>query len=510
MWYERMIRSLLDSRTDVLFVFDPMNLIEYSKIEEIIGGEYPTIMKYTNELELRRILRKNTQKILVIFEDKNYIPFDLLSTYAVIDIDISDIFPLLNEEALLNIPYDDYQLIYESYTEIKSEKFEKLSKEDTKKFLNCVLLSNKTKYRKKVLELRSSLNELIRTPITDCRRWTSIAGEISKIFGELMFTVHCKNIEINTEELENTKKEINKQFKEQIKKYYEDLIYYPNPLINSNILHIIFQDKNSRNALICFDCMGFEEWNAIKGYLDERTHLKFNMKYSFSMLPSETNYSSSALFAGLLPKEIKELEFINSMNWKNEERLFKYAISEKMGIDDCQIYFQRCGTPKEVKISYDCFSDYRAIGMVFSFIDRFTHRNLVNKKILLNDIQTHLEDSDLDSLIMALLDQEFRVWFVSDHGSIFSKGNGINVSKDLVDLKAKRCLIGSRIGLLKEYKTDDSFLIQFKNIIGDEYMLLLTGNYMFAGKNEKGLTHGGISLEEVVVPFIEVKYDERV
>jgi len=197
------------------------------------------------------------------------------------------------------------------------------------------------------------------------------------------------------------------------------------------------------------------------------------------------------------------------MHWKNEERLFRHALNERLGIDDAHIYFQRCLDSTEIKIDYDLFSDYYAIGLVFSFIDHFIHTGIMDKRAVIKNLQMRLETTKFDEFVIALRDHDFHLYFVSDHGNIYSKGNGINVSRDLVDSKAKRYLIGAK-ELLDEYKTDDSVLIQLKNIIGDDFVLLLTGDNMFASKNEQGLTHGGISVEEVVIPFVEVKYNDRI
>ena len=79
-----------------------------------------------------------------------------------------------------------------------------------------------------------------------------------------------------------------------------------------------------------------------------------------------------------------------------------------------------------------------------------------------------------------------------------------------MDLKARRYLLSDKQELMEEYETEDSKIIQLKNMIGEDYLLLLTGNNMFAGKNDEGLAHGGISIEEMIVPFIEVKYNDRV
>ena len=508
MWYEKILRTILDSKRDILFVIDPLKLMEYPTIREIISEKYPTIERYTNELELRRILRKKEQGI-VTFMDKADIPFDLIATYATVDIGITDIFPLLNTEAISNIPYENYQEIYEDYNELKEGRYERLSKLETENFIETVLSSDTIAERKRFSELKARLNTLLNIAISGIREWTRISGEMSKIFGELKFISHNSNIDLNIEDLEM---QINTFFKRYAIDYdfYNSLAFDTKTPINSNILGHIFKNKANRTAMICFDCMGFEEWNAVKHYLEKRIDVTFDINYSFSMLPSETKYSSSALFAGLTPKDIKELDFINEMHWKNEERLFRYALNERRGIDDAHIYFKRCLDSTEIGINYGSFSDYYAIGLVFSFIDRFIHTSIMDKRAVIKNIQMHLETSELDKLVVALLDQKFRLYFVSDHGSIYSKGNGINVSKDLVDLKAKRYLIGDKRELLEEYKTEDSVLIQLKNIIGDDFILLLTGDRMFARKSEKGLTHGGISVEEVVIPSIEVKYNDRI
>ena len=507
LWYEKIIRSILESKMDILFVIDPLKLLEYPKINGTVSENYPIIARYTTELNLRRILVKKQEKLLIAFNDINEIPFDLISTYAAIDIGINDIFPLLNPGALSNIPYDRFQVLYDRYNELREERYERLSKSDTETFITDVLSSDTAKEKARISELNSRIEELINTRISGIRDWAKISGELANAFGELMFLSHNSDRDQNPDILA-----INTVFKRYAIDYgyYDSLAYDTASVINSNILGHVFKIKSDRTALICFDCMGFEEWNAIKVYLQKRIDLDFDTNFSFAMLPSETKYSSSALFAGLTPKTIKELDFINGMHWKNEERLFRHALNERPGIDDAHIYFQRCLDSTDIKIDSDSFSDYYAIGLVFSFIDHFIHTGILDKRAVIKNIQMHLEKSKLDELIRALLDQRFNVYFASDHGSIFSKGNGINVSKDLVDSKAKRYLIGEKRELLEEYKTDDSVLIQLKNILGDDFILLLTGDSMFASKNEQGLTHGGISVEEVVVPFIEVKYNDRI
>ncbi|EMR73856.1 PglZ domain-containing protein [Thermoplasmatales archaeon SCGC AB-539-N05] len=501
-WFEKIINSILELKTNIVFVIDPDNILSIPEIRDILQEHNKNITEFKNEINLRILLKQIEKNTIVTFKNKQEIPYDLLSTQATINIDIGEIFSLLDKTELLQLPFENYQILFEKHETLKEENYDRLSKEKTQKFIKEIPAKYISTDTKRILELKTDLTKISKDFISDSNTW----GEIGRKFGELMYHLHKNEIEINKEILE-AESILNYKFMAYILKYYEDLLYHSNPLINSNLLKIIFEDSQQKNAIICFDCMGYEEWYAIKNYLEQLQSFQFIEKHSFSMLPSETNYSSSALFAGMTPKEIKNQSFINSINWRNEEKLFRNALKKK-DIDDSQIFFQRCIEPKDINIpDIESFSDYHSIGIIFSFIDRFIHTDFLNdKNLVIQNIEKYLQKTKISNFILSLLNQDFKVFITSDHGNILSSGNNIQVKRDLVDSKAKRYLIQERRELLEEYKVEkESVIMQLKNMNGDEYLLLQTGNKMFGRKNEKELTHGGISLSEVIIPFIEVK-----
>jgi len=500
-WYQKIIQSILNTKTNILFIIDTDKLLDNTTVIEELKQHYKTIIHFSNELQLRKILTNTNETLLIIFNKKQDIPYDLISTYATLEINLNEVFPLLNSEMLQQIPQETYQGIYEKHQLLKETQYERLSKEKTRIFIQEIPSSYDIKEENRIIELKKQLSEIVKTVITDSDNW----GKVAQLHGELIYHINNNNKQVDNQ-LEQIQSEMNYKFTAYIMKYFDDLIYHPHPPINSHRLHRIFDKLHCKNALLCFDCMGFEEWNAIKSYLLKNSSLEFIEQYSFSMLPSETNYSSSALFAGLTPKEIKELPFVNTITWRNEEQLFKKSLQKK-GIDESQIYFQRCIGPDQLTIeNYHSFSDYDSVGIIFSFIDRFIHKDfLQDKKLVFQNIQHYLEKTKLITILLSLIEQDFKVYITADHGNIQAKGNGINVSKDLVDTKAKRYLIQERKDLLEEYKTKDSVILKLKNINGHQYLLLQTGSHMFSGKNEEALTHGGISVSEVIIPFIEVK-----
>jgi len=174
MWYDKIIDSVSVSKTDVLFIVDPANLTDFSKVRESFNRKFTTVVAYENELKLRRILREKNRKTLIIFRDKKDIPFDLLSIHATIEVDINDIFPLLNKEVLLGYSFDYYQEIYTEYLEFKKDKYDRLSESETSVFIDEILSSETIKERKKALELIDLLNELLKKPLTNCNTCGSV------------------------------------------------------------------------------------------------------------------------------------------------------------------------------------------------------------------------------------------------------------------------------------------------------------------------------------------------
>jgi len=501
-WYAEIVQKILKPEVNIVFIVDNPQILEFPPIKEEIKKNYPILKHFISELELRLLLKKEKHKIIVIFKGEKEIPYDLMSKFVIFNIShlLKEIFSKLDCEEIIKFPIETYHIFYKNYNKIKDSLLEKMSKMETHKFLRNLIPDDFIQKKDHVFEIKNKINNLINEERKDANWW----GKIAENLGESMYYFDYLKIDNNISKL---KSDLNDKFFNYIKEEYEDLIYDTKSHINSNLINLIFGDNNKKKIIICFDCMGFEEWYIIKNYLESRMNLNFNVNYSFSILPSETKYSSSAIFAGMVPKNIKELDNINHIHWRNEEKLFRYNLSNNFNFREDEIFFLRCLISDDLCIPYEGILDYNAIGLVFSFIDEIAHsRRKMTKSKLLKLIKLDLENSNLSDFLKFLVEHNFDIYLVSDHGNIFSEGNGINVSNDLFDKKAKRYLISDNKALLYEYyqQIRKALLVRFRNLIGDQYLLLLSGQSMFGSKNESGLTHGGISIDEVIVPFIKV------
>ncbi|NLF41684.1 MAG: hypothetical protein GX587_03220, partial [Bacteroidales bacterium] len=118
MWYDRIVKAISDIHTDVLFVIDPVNMLDYPDIQSSLGGIYD-IVPYQNELVLRRVLRKLDHKTIIKFMEDSQIPYDLYSSRPTLNINSLEVFPLINSDVLSKVPLDQYQRIFKKYEDEK-------------------------------------------------------------------------------------------------------------------------------------------------------------------------------------------------------------------------------------------------------------------------------------------------------------------------------------------------------------------------------------------------------
>jgi len=505
-WYEKIVKKILEVNTDVLFIVDKLGFSDFPDVKSMISERYPYIFRYDGEIKLAIWLRKKQKPLIVRFNCETDIPYHMLSKYSVITLDADIIFPLLDKNIISAMPLKNYQPIYEFYrNNIENKAYERLSKEDTEKVIAKSISTRDIRQLNHISELESQIKRLLSRPITKINEWIDISGELSKAWGELLYILDTTENDNLFEDIRNS---IENKFKNEIVNYYDDTTYDSNLPLHWNIINRIYRDSGNRKAIICFDCMGFEEWNVIKEYLITHGDYKFNVGHSLAVIPTETNFSRTTIFSGTTPKKLINSGIVKKMDTRYEERLFRQALRSH-GIHESDIFYQRAASPNDLDIDFNSFHDFSWIGLVFTFIDTLTHNRLTNKRKLIRDIQEFLDKSNMHIFISKLLGQGFHLYFVSDHGSIYAKGNGIQASKDLADEEARRFMIFEYKELARDYETENTILIRLDNVIGDKWLLLACGNEMFGNSSSSCLTHGGISIEEVVVPFVKVIKDER-
>lgn len=261
-----------------------------------------------------------------------------------------------------------------------------------------------------------------------------------------------------------------------------------NPGVVSQITSNIKQNQSHKNALLCFDCMGLPEWLLLKEYLAP-LNLQFEESSIFTLVPSITSIARSAIYAG-------SYEVYDKPNpgQYTEEKDLKATFGSKS-----TAYLK-----EKDYTSSDILIGYNTVSILFNFFDDLSHAthlqvSNLNKFGYYNAVKDYLKNSKVLEILEGLLKMDYSITICSDHGSTIAIGNGKKIDKYLHDKFAKRGTIINK---------DSSELINYKKIsipfINNKLVVLPDNREMFANKDQYEINHGGITIDEMLVPFIKI------
>ena len=123
-----------------------------------------------------------------------------------------------------------------------------------------------------------------------------------------------------------------------------------------------------------------------------------------------------------------------------------------------------------------------------------------------NDVMLWAKQGKMQALFQRLLEKGFRVFLTSDHGNTHCIGNG-NIKKLGVETetKSKRMLVLKDFADVSDELQERTFEYPGHYLDKNYQYRICKDRSSFDNKNEDVMTHGGITLEEVIVPFVEVR-----
>ena len=234
--------------------------------------------------------------------------------------------------------------------------------------------------------------------------------------------------------------------------------------------------------------MGYAEWYLLKEFLSKLDY-KFEETAVFTLLPSLTSISRSAIFQG--NANVYDLKYPGR---STEAKAFANYFKNKQ-----TNYFTESD-----EINSDTLLGYEYISILYNFFDDLSHSaqfapNTESKELYFKSLHAYLQKSTVIKDFQILIENDFQIYICSDHGSVVAKGNGKRIEKYLSDDFAKRGVIANKETkvLINERKIKIPF-------VEDKILVLPEGRTMFANKNQIEVNHGGITVEEMVVPFIKL------
>ncbi len=263
-----------------------------------------------------------------------------------------------------------------------------------------------------------------------------------------------------------------------------------------------------KHALIVVDGLAMDQWAVVKAGIESTISVTLEEGGVFAWVPTLTGVSRQSIFTGEPPFYFPDSLQSTSKEPTQWRRFWEDAGAAKVEVGyACQKKQEDDATFLDRVRELGEHPKCRVLGVVVGTIDQMLHGTVTGSGGLHASVRHWSDSGALGNLLGFLLQQGFEVFITADHGNIEGVGMGKpNVGK-IADERGQRAHVFrddlTRAGVHKDYPAS---IIWPQIGLPDDYRALLApGRYAFIHEGKRTLAHGGISLEEVIVPFARVK-----
>lgn len=287
--------------------------------------------------------------------------------------------------------------------------------------------------------------------------------------------------------------------------------FLPAPTVVHQIPHFMAHKRRTGDklAVLVIDGMSLSQWSAIKlaGGGDWTRGLLLEETAVFAWIPTVTSISRQSIFAGQPPMYFENTVHTTSAeekHWKTfwEERGWR---RDRVGYIKHRDGEHESSLIDRVRDAVDS-SRIECMAVVVNSIDRLVHGVGPEGNVLSAAVRQWAENGHIVSLLYCLIERGFDIAVCSDHGNVEATGIG---RQDLGSVPEDQ---GQRVILFG----DDGTWAQAQGLIAASQpwpgpglppsmrVLLAGGRNAFTTLGARVRTHGGASIEEVLVPFVRV------
>jgi len=476
---ERIEKLLNLSDTFKLMLFDQFsfsNVFSYSSILSEYGFK---IIYYVNveafRVKYEEEIKLSEERIAVVVNSDIYVPYDIQQKFRKVNLSLAVLFPMLHAKTLTKYILD-IDLISFAYDSCYADAS---TAEATEKFITNAV------YAKSTIEMYCS--EKTKHLLSLCKRAARYTDWIA--IAKLKAVIHYYGAKAS---IETDSSFVDEVFAGFINMSYASLsseLSSVSPAIITKTLGMICGTNTDKTTLIVIDGMSLFDFEAISRSF---VGIDFEFSGSFALIPTTTPISRQSLLSGKYPRELEK-----PFSLVNEEKEFKTA-GQKLGYASNQIQYVRGYKPNISQFA-------KLVAVIINDVDEIVHGQRQGRLGMYNDMHLLGKNGELQGLIKLFIESGFDVYITADHGNTPCVGVGNFHSG--IELQTR----SMRMAVLKDFADKHCLLDEYTDEYAGHYLdksfryFVCKPGVTFGSKNEQVMAHGGMTIDEVIVPFIHIK-----
>lgn len=330
------------------------------------------------------------------------------------------------------------------------------------------------------------------------------------------------------------KRDANTQFCRFIDRNYQDWVNGDEdaPLMSDQLLKTKVFDSLGKEPvfLIVIDNLRYDQWAILKPLITPYFNIEKEETF-YSILPTATHYARNAIFAGMMPSEIEKRYpklWLNESDEGGKNMHEEELLAENLKRNNKKV---KMSYNKVVKLDFakrlvDRFSDLLVNDLnviVYNFVDMLSHARTEMEVIkeLADDESAYrsltvawFNHSPLKEILKKISEKGIKTFITTDHGTIRVE-NPVKIVGDKHTNTNLRYKVGKNLSFdqkdvivsadpasikLPRENVSSNFVFAKEN---DFFAYPNNFNY-YANYYKDTFQHGGVSLEEIIIPFIEL------
>jgi hypothetical protein len=287
-----------------------------------------------------------------------------------------------------------------------------------------------------------------------------------------------------------------------------NLTYQQQPVMVHHIARFMALERTRRKiakmALLVLDGLAVDQWLVLRKTLEAAdASWRFRESTAFAWVPTLTSVTRQSIFAGEPP-----LYFPDSLGTTSKERSHWLKFWEDQGLQrgnvDLVTNITGAHDPDLERVLGN--ARLSILGLVWNKVDDIMHGMQLQTAGMHDQVRLWAKEGHLQQLLTRLDAEGFAIYLTADHGNVTATGVGNPEEGVLVETKGKRVRMYDRSEFLEDVASRFPTSLRWPNHgLPSARQVLFAGNLKaFTNTGDEVVSHGGIALEEVLVPFVAI------